>query len=109
MLTTSAELHEQAQAIAESSKDDMKFPFVLHYDPNQKDSLLSMLGTVGAVVESDDESGYKLSVKANMKQLAFIKKLDSVKRVSSHEGGNPFLTGMANETATADAAVMTPG
>ena len=80
MLTTSAELHEQAGQIKESSKDDTKFPFVLHYDPNQKDSLLSMLNTVGAVVESDDENGHKLSLKANMKQLAFIKKLDSIKK-----------------------------
>ncbi len=115
MLTTSAELHEQAEQIKESSKDDTKFPFVLHYDPNQKDSLLSMLVAVGAVVESDDENGHKLSLKANMKQLAFIKKLDSIKRVSSHEGSNPFLSEVANAQTTprsvdgnmtADATVM---
>ena len=115
VLTTSAELHEEAEQIKESSKDDTKFPFVLHYDPNQKDSLLSMLNTVGAVVESDDENGHKLAIKANMKQLAFIKKLDSIKRVSSHEGSNPFLSEAANAQTTprsvdgnmtADATVM---
>ncbi len=82
----------------------MKFPFVLHYDPNQKASLLSMLNAVGAVVESDDESGHKLAVKANMKQLAFIKKLDSIKRVSSHEGSNPFLTDASVQSGAAQAA-----
>ena len=97
---------EQAEQIKEASKDDVKFPFMLHYDANQKEHLLSMLETVGAVVESDDESGHKLAVKANMKQLAFIKKLDSIKRVSSHEGSNPFLTRTVTETATADATVM---
>ena len=90
VLAPETELFEEAKAIAQTTVAAEKFPFTLQYDANQKEFLLSMLETVGAVVE-DDEEGNKLKTRMNMTQLAFIKRLDCVERVKTDEGINPFL------------------
>lgn len=91
ILAPPAELFDGAKKIAQNTISDEKFPFALQYDANQKKFLLSMLGTVGAIMEDDDEEGHTLSMKMNMTQLAFIKQLDCVERVKTDEGINPFL------------------
>ena len=65
ILAPPVELFEEAKEIAQSTKSDEKFPFSLHYDANQKELLVSMLGTVGAVVEDDDEESHTLSTQMN--------------------------------------------
>ena len=91
ILVPPAELIEEAKEIAQNTKSDEKFPFTIQYDTNQKEFLLSMLETVGVIVEDNDEEGHMLSAKMNMTQLAFIKCLDCVERVKTDEGINPFL------------------
>ena len=91
VLAPPVELFDEAKEIAQSTVTDEKFPFMLQYDSNQKEFLLSMLETVGAVVEDDDEEGHVLATRMNMTQLAFIKQLDCVERVKTDEGINPFL------------------
>lgn len=103
VLAPPTELIEEAKEIEQNTKTDEKFPFDLQYDANQKEFLLSMLETVGAVVEADDEDGHVLSAMLNMTQLAFIKRLDAVERVKNDEGNNPFLAEEA-EAATREAA-----
>ena len=90
-LAPQTEIFEEAKRIAQETATDEKFSFTLHYDANQKDFLLSMLETVGAIVEDDDEEGHLLTTQMNMAQLAFIKQLDAVERVKTDEGINPFL------------------
>ena len=85
VLAPPTELIEEAKEIAQNTKSDEKFPFALQYDANQKDFLLSMLETVGAIVEDDDEDGHMLATMMNMTQLAFIKRLDCVERVISKD------------------------
>ena len=91
ILAPPVELFDEAKEIAQSTHSDEKFPFALQYDSNQKEFLLSMLETVGAIVEDDDDDGHILATMMNMTQLAFIKQLDCVERVKTDEGINPFL------------------
>ena len=91
VLAQPTELIEEAKSIAQNTIFDEKFPFELQYDANQKDFLLSILGTVGAVIESDDEKEHLFSTMMNMAQLAFVKRLECVERVKTDEGINPFL------------------
>ena len=90
VLASPTELINEAKEIAQSTKSDEKFSFYLQYDVNQKEFLMSMLQTVGAVIGEDDEENYMLSTKMNMTQLAFVKRLDCVERVRTNEGMNPF-------------------
>ena len=62
-------------------------------------ALQSMLQTVGAIVEDDDEEGHMLSTRMNMTQLALIKRLESVERVMTNEVHNPFLMEEAKQHA----------
>ena len=91
ILAPPVELFDEAKEIAQSTRSDENFPFALQYDSNQKEFLLSMLETVGAIVENDDDDGHVLDTVMNMTQLAFIKQLDCVERVKTDEGINPFL------------------
>ena len=91
ILAPPVELFDEAKEIAQNTKSDEKFPFMLQYDANLKDFLLSFLETAGAIVEDDDEECHTLSTQMNMTQLAFIKRLDCVERVKTDEGRNPFL------------------
>lgn len=97
VLASPTELIEEANTIAQNTKSDEKFPFALQYDVNQKDFLLSMLITIGAIVENDDEDAHLLTTMINMTQLAFIKQLCCVERVKTDEGINPFLAEEAVE------------
>ena len=99
VLAPPTELLIKAEYIAQSTKSDPKFPFMLIYDANQKEYLLSMLQTIEGVVKGDDEESHMLSTLLNMTQLAFIKRLDCVQRVKSDEVTNPFL---AEETTDAE-------
>ena len=96
-LVPPTDLFEEAKEIADNTKEDEKYPFVLQYDANQKDFLISILQAVDAIVESDDDDGYKLSTLMNMSQLEFIKGLDCVEGVMSNEGMNPFIMDEAVE------------
>ena len=91
ILAPPVELFEEAKEIAQNTYSDEKFPFALQYDSNQKEFLLSMLETIGAIVENDDGDGHVLATRMNMTQLAFIKLLDCVERVKTDKGINPFL------------------
>ena len=106
-LAPPVKLFDEAKEIAKTTVDDDKFPFMLHYDANQKEHLLSMLGMVGAIVEDDDDDGHVLATMMNMTQLAFIKRLDCVERVKTDEGEvrNPFLMEEAAQPAATMAAV----
>ena len=97
ILAPPVELFDEAKEIAQSTHSDEKFPFALQYDSNQKEFLLSILGTVDAIVENDDEKGHVLSTMMNMTQLAFIKQLDCVERVKTDDGINPFLAEEADK------------
>ena len=97
ILAPHTELLDEATEISQSTMSDEKFFFALQYDTNQKEFLLSMLGTVGAIVENDDEEGHILATMMNMTQLAFIKHLDCVERVKTDEGINPFLAEEADK------------
>ena len=91
------ELFDEAKEISQSAHSNEKFPFALQYDSNQKEFLLSMLETVGATVENDDEEGHILATTMNMTQLAFIKRLDCIEGVKSESVHNPFLSDMPNK------------
>ena len=91
ILAQPTELIEEANKIAQNTKSDEKFPFALQYNANQKEFLLSMIKTTGAIVEDDDEEGHTLATIMNMTQLAFIKQLDCVERVKTDEVTNPSL------------------
>ena len=96
-LASPEDMIDEAKEIAQNTRSDEKYPFTLYYDANQRDFLLSMLQTVGAIVESHDEAGHTLSTVMNMTQLAFVKRLHCVERVKSNEKTNPFLTGEAED------------
>ena len=83
ILAPPTELIEEAKEIAQSTLSDEKFPFALQYDSNQKEFLLSMLETVGAIVENDDDDGHVLTTMMNMTQLAFIKRCNCVEKVKT--------------------------
>ena len=85
------ELFEEAKEIEKNTRSDKKFSFNLQYDANQKEFLLSILKTLGAIVENDDENDHILFTVMNMTQLAFIKRTSCVERVMSDEGINPFI------------------
>ena len=116
ILAPPVELFDEAKEIAQTTVSEEKFPFMLQYDANQKEFLLSLLDMVGGIVEDDDEEGHTLSVKMNMTQLAFVKRLDCVERVRTDEGINPFLaedvaevepaTPLRNEVSPASASTM---
>ena len=91
ILAPPMELVYEANEIAQITTEDEKFSFALQYDANQKDFLLSMLETVGAVVEDDDEERNMLFSMMNMTQLAFVKRLDCIERVKTDEGINPYI------------------
>ncbi len=110
VLAPPTELFEEAKDIAQNTTAEEKFPFALQYDANQKEFLLSLLQTAGAIVENDDEEGHVLATMMNMTQLAFIKRLDCVERVRTDEGLNPFLAeeAVSPKAVEAETPVETP-
>lgn len=94
-------LLEEATEVARSTMTDDKFSFFLHYDENQKDSLLAVVTASGAHIEADDSEACVLKVHMNMVQLELIKRLDCVIRVRTKDGSNTAL----ENSATADVAV----
>ena len=91
VLAPPVELFDEAKEIAQSTLSDEKFPFSLQCDSNQKEFLLSILETVGAIVEDDDDDGHILATMMNMTQLAFIKRLNCIEGVKHETLHNPFL------------------
>ena len=91
--------NEEAAQIANATLADTKFSFLLEYDTNQKEQLLSVLQAAGVIVEKDDETSHMFLAQMNMTQLAFIKQLDYLEGVKSDERGNPFL---AEDTSKAN-------
>lgn len=92
VLAAPTELFDEAEAIAHTTSEDEKFHFVVQYDSNQKEFLLSVLQTAGVIIEADNEDEHMLSTHMNMTQLDFVKRMDCVERVKSDEGINPFLS-----------------
>ena len=97
VLAPPVNLFNEARSISQTSEPDEKFPFLLHYNANQRDFLLAMLEEVGAVVGNDDCENHKLSVRMNMTQLDFVKHLDGIEKSETAEGVNPFLFDEASE------------
>ena len=91
VLAPPTELLDEAKEISLNTIHDEKFPFVLHYNPNQKNFLLSLLGALCAIVEEDNEECHTISTWMNMTQLAFIKRSNCIERVKTDEGINPFM------------------
>ena len=91
VLAPPTELLDEAKEISLNTIHDEKFPFVLHYNPNQKNFLLSLLGAVCAIVEDDNEDCHTISTQMNMTQLAFIKRSNCIECVKTDEGTNPFI------------------
>ena len=106
VLAPLTELFNEAKAIAKTTVDDEGFPFALQYDPNKKSFLLSLMQSVGATLESDDEKHCTFFAKMNMTQLSFIKRNDCVTRIKTNEGTNPFLTvpALLNRTVASGSA-----
>ena len=55
ILAPPVELFDEAKEIAQTTVGEEKFTFMLQYDSNQKEFLLSMLETVGVIMEDDDD------------------------------------------------------
>lgn len=91
VLAPTTELLDEAKEISLNTIHDEKFPFVLHYNPNQKNFLLSLLGAVCAIVEENNEECHTISTWMNMTQLAFIKHSNCIECVKTDEGSNPFI------------------
>ena len=84
-LAPPTDLFEEAKKIAETTANEDKFIFILQYDANRIDFLMSVLKAVGAEVILLNEEAYTLDAAMNMTQLAFVKPLDCIERVSTHE------------------------
>ena len=91
LLATTMELIDEAKGIEQNTRSDEKFHFFLQYDVNQKDFLVLMLQMVGAVVECEIVKKHTFYTKINMRQLAFIKRLDCVEDVITNEDMNHFI------------------
>ena len=72
VLAPPTELFEEAREIAQNTKSDEKFPFTLQYDSNQAEFLLSLLETVGAIVEENNEEKHTISTMMNMTHSLFV-------------------------------------
>ena len=96
-------LLEEAAEVAKSTVTDDKFSFFLHYDENQKDSLLAVVTASGAHIEADDSEACVLTVRANMAQLEVIKKMDCVHHVEAADMNNVAIAEL-NDSAVATAA-----
>ena len=83
-LAPTTEIYNEAHKIALETTTEEKFPFVLDYDANEKETLLSMLNEVGAEIEKDSATHASISVRMNMTQLKLVKGLDCVIRVRTH-------------------------
>ena len=114
-LAPQTEVFDQAAEIAQTTVADTKYPFVLEYDLNDKEYLLSVLNAAGAVVIEEHDSANSMTVSMNMSQLRLIKSLDCITRVKTDEGKSMRSAAFAarqtnNESvaaATAEAQVMT--
>ncbi len=107
-LAPETEQLEEAAQIAQATIEEEKFLFYLQYDANQKEYLLSILETAGAIVGGDHEECDTLSTRMNMTQLAFIKQLDCVERVKTDEGITPFLAEEAEKDQQNDEVSTVP-
>lgn len=83
---------EEAAWIAETTGEHEKFVFYLHYDVVQKELLMSLLETSGAVITGENEDERVISALLNMEQLALVKSSGCIERVGSDEGANPYLS-----------------
>ena len=114
-LAPQTEVFDQAAEIAQTTVADTKYPFVLEYDLNEKEYLLSVLNAAGAVVTEENDSANSMTVSMNMSQLRLIKSLDCITRVKTDEGKSmrraafdaPQMNNKAVATAAAEAQVMT--
>lgn len=66
--------YERARELAQKTKKDKKYPFVITYDANQKGTLMSAIESMEGVVLSEEEN--KVRAQLNMEQLKAIKELD---------------------------------
>ena len=114
-LAPQTEVFDQAAEIAQTTVADTKYPFVLEYDLNEKEYLLSVLNAVGAVVTEENDSANSMTISMNMSQLRLIENLDCITRVKTDEGKSmrraafdaPQINNEAVATASVEAQVMT--
>ena len=114
-LAPQTEVFDQAAEIAQTTVADTKYPFILEYDLNEKECLLSVLNAASAVVIEENDSANSMTVSMNMSQLRLIENLDCITRVKTDEGKSmrraafdaPQINNEAVVTASAEAQVMT--
>ena len=70
VLDPPTELFEEANTIAQNNENDEKFEFILKYDINQKDFLLSLLEALGInPSEIHENEDMTISINLNMIQV----------------------------------------
>ena len=107
VLDPPTELFEEANTIAQNNENDEKFEFILEYDVNQKDFLLSLLEALGInPSEIHENEDMTISINLNMSQLAFIKKMDFIEEVHSTIISNPYIFLEAEAASAKDSTTV---
>ena len=107
VLDPPTELFEEANTIAQNNENDEKFEFILKYDVNQKDFLLSLLEALGInPSEIHENEDMTISINLNMSQLAFIKKMDFIEEVHSTIISNPYIFLEAEAASASDSTTV---
>ena len=107
VLDPPTELFEEANTIAQTNENDEKFEFILKYDVNQKDFLLSLLEALGiSPSEIHENEDMTISINLNMSQLAFIKKMDFIEEVHSTIISNPYIFLEAEAASASDSTTV---
>lgn len=107
VLDPPTELFKEANTIAQNNENDEKFEFILKYDVNQKDFLLSLLEALGInPSEIHENEDMTISINLNMSQLAFIKKMDFIEEVHSTIIPNPYIFLEAEAASAGDSTTV---
>ena len=107
VLDPPTELFEEANTIAQNNENDEKFEFILKYDVNQKDFLLSLLEALGInPSEIHENEDMTISINLNMSQLTFIKKMDFIEEVHSTIISNPYIFLEAEAASASDSTTV---
>ena len=107
VLDPPTELFKEANTIAQNNENDEKFEFILKYDVNQKDFLLSLLEALGInPSEIHENEDMTISINLNMSQLAFIKKMDFIEEIHSTIISNPYIFLEAEAASASDSTTV---
>ena len=83
VLETNENILEEAREIAIKNANDKRSTFILSYDVNQRDTLVSVLQTLDSEIVSEENEGHTMTVHMNMAQLKLVKSMDCVTKVSN--------------------------